>query len=232
MEQLTDCRVRVYASNGGYPRPGHRLLVGNHGERLVGGLAEGRALGAGHEACHPGGEVVAGVEFPASCNVPQLESARFGCHPVFVFSVAAFFAVVLAVQLVERVLNSSFVDDERGGEFFDAHGRFGNGEDRFDGAFDAAGDCLDLGEFGFGIDRHAGCGGGASRRNLCRFRFRFIRLAGCSFLRFLGTIGVLYRFGGFSLLSFFSNLGFFGHLTQRRCSYLVLSRLSVRLSRL
>ena len=134
------------------------------------------------------------------------------------------------------MLNSSFADDKSGGEFTHAHGRFGNGKDRFDGAFDAAGDCLDLGEFGFGIDRHAGCGGGASRRNFYRFRYRFryrfLRLAGCSFLRFLravgnvGTVGVLYRFGGFSLLSFF------GYLIQRSCRYLVLSRLSVRLSRL
>ena len=42
----------------------------------------------------------------------------------------------------------------------------------------------------------------------------------------VGTIGVLYRFSGFSLLSFF------GHLIQRSGRYLVLSRLSVRLSRL
>ena len=130
------------------------------------------------------------------------------------------------------MLNSAFADDESGGEFTHAHGRFGDGEDRLDGAFDATGDCLDLGKFGFGIDRHTGCGGGASHRNRCRFRYRFLRLAGCSFLRFLGAvgnvgaIGVLYRFGGFSLLSFF------GHLIQRSSNYLVLSRFSVRLSRL
>ena len=50
--------------------------------------------------------------------------------------------------------------------------------------------------------------------------------------RNVGTIGVLYRFSGFSLLSFFDNLSFFGHLIQRSCRYLVLSQLSVRLSRL
>ena len=134
------------------------------------------------------------------------------------------------------MLNSSFADDERDGEFTHAHGRFGNGEDRFDGALTPPGIGLDLGEFGFGIDRHAGCGGGPPAGIVAGFAVGFVtdsfdsrNAVSCDSSE-LSEMSEPSESSTGSAAS--ASLSFFGHLIQRSYRYLVLSRLIVRLSRL
>ena len=74
-QQRAHHAVDVDAADRRHPGARHRLLVGDHRQRLERGLGEPRLLALEHERLDDRGELLARVEAPAAGDVAQLEAA-------------------------------------------------------------------------------------------------------------------------------------------------------------